>query len=250
MSEDKGLKNFLIIFNIVVVLSGLAVVGLGVWMIVDSTSFNDIVDSAILNGTTYALIGVGAFIVLVGFCGCCGAWKEVKFLLILYIIVVGIVFVVEVAAGILIALYQDELESYIQKTMNNTLQDDYGQSGTANEAITSAWDTVQLTFDCCGSSLYTDYETSAWYNTSSSEKWPESCCVHNGNTIADRTKCYTPTATDWYDYMNTDGCYSKIRDLITNNVMIVGGLLIGFSVIILSTLCGAICLCCSIRKDD
>ncbi|XP_070566647.1 tetraspanin-4-like [Ptychodera flava] len=250
MSEDKGLKQFLVVFNILVVLTGLALAGLGVWILVDSNSFTSIVDNAALNNSTYALIGVGAFIALVGFCGCCGAWKEVKFLLIIYIIIVGLIFLLEVAVGVVIALYQDELESYLQKTMNQTLQEDYGQSGTANQVITDAWDVVQQTFDCCGTLLYTDYQTSAWISGNVTNQWPDSCCVYQGGSVKDSTKCHNSADPDWYDYMNPDGCYIIIRDLLTKNIIITGAVICGFSVIILSSLVGAICLCCSIRKDD
>ena len=57
--------------------------GLGIWMIVDDNfdqtlSFAAVLaDSAALaQYASYVLIGVGGFIFIVGFLGCCGALKE------------------------------------------------------------------------------------------------------------------------------------------------------------------------------
>ena len=48
----------------------------------------DVIDqTSILKGSAYALIGAGAVIFVIGFCGCCGALKESKCML--YIVSIG-----------------------------------------------------------------------------------------------------------------------------------------------------------------
>lgn len=74
---------------------GAASVALGIWLRVDSTSvikFLKFVPSdqnmssagsnwSYVDVISIVLIVVGAFLIIVGFCGCCGAWKEILFLL-------------------------------------------------------------------------------------------------------------------------------------------------------------------------
>ena len=56
--------------------------GLGIWIAVDYASFTDILSANIaFYNATYIIIGVGAGIVVLSFCGLCGAWKENKCLL-------------------------------------------------------------------------------------------------------------------------------------------------------------------------
>ena len=70
-------------------LSGAALLGLGIWLMVDKNvlSYIDIVtwDSSdpYLDVVAYVLIGTGSFIFLVGFCGCCGALRESRGLIAL-----------------------------------------------------------------------------------------------------------------------------------------------------------------------
>ncbi|XP_002735925.1 tetraspanin-18-like [Saccoglossus kowalevskii] len=248
MSEDKGLKQFLMIFNGIVVLAGLALVGVGVWVVVDSSTLVGVLDNAAITNSAYGLIVVGAFIALVGFCGCCGAWKQIKCLLIIYLIVVGIMFLFLLAVAVVIAVYQAELETFLEIQMNTTLQESYG----VKDAFTETWDTLQLTFSCCGTSYYTDYETSEWYKTttSPSQKWPGTCCKYEGSSVKNEAKCYDENSQDWHDYMNTNGCYNTVSTLITDNITIVGAVLIGLCVIIICGLCAACCMYHSIGKND
>jgi hypothetical protein len=61
--------------------------GVGIWFKVDKNinSYFDVVDvdtqDPYFDYAVYVLIGFGAFVFLVGFCGCCGAIRESKCLL-------------------------------------------------------------------------------------------------------------------------------------------------------------------------
>lgn len=72
-------------------LAGAAVLGVGIWVKVDSASFFSLLDkipgateelNQVLN-VGYLLIAVGGVLLVLGFLGCCGAMKESKCMLLL-----------------------------------------------------------------------------------------------------------------------------------------------------------------------
>lgn len=80
-----SLQTVLIVVNILFFLAGLGLLGVGIWMRVDSTleRFNGAGTSledfrTALYTSAYILIAFGSFTVVVAFCGCCGAIKESK----------------------------------------------------------------------------------------------------------------------------------------------------------------------------
>lgn len=71
-------------------LAGAVILGVGIWVKVDSSSFFGILDgvdgipaevSSLLN-ISYLLIAAGAVLLVIGFLGCCGAIRESKCMLL------------------------------------------------------------------------------------------------------------------------------------------------------------------------
>lgn len=67
-------------------LSGVAILGVGIWFLVDPNlqDYIDVIhtsDEEYFRNAAYLLIAFGAFIFLVGFSGCCGAIRNSKCLL-------------------------------------------------------------------------------------------------------------------------------------------------------------------------
>lgn len=71
-------------------LAGAIILGVGIWVKVDNSSLLGIlekVDDAPaqlyhLNSVGYVLIAIGAFLLVIGFLGCCGAIKESRCMLL------------------------------------------------------------------------------------------------------------------------------------------------------------------------
>jgi len=141
-------KCLLFIFNLLVFLGGAGMVGLGVWALKGTESFQELVteDPGIRNGV-YAIIAAGALLFVIGFLGCCGAMKESKCMLTLFFIFIFLIFVVEIVGAVLAYTKKGEFEELIHESMKL-----YDESSTEPEvkATTEAWKTIQLTFDCCG----------------------------------------------------------------------------------------------------
>uniref|UniRef100_A0A1I8F4M2 Tetraspanin n=1 Tax=Macrostomum lignano TaxID=282301 RepID=A0A1I8F4M2_9PLAT len=109
-------KMILFIFNVAFFIFGIASLGLGIWVAVNKNDlfrFINLVDSQRSGdrgwlrsdwpGTVHPL--------LVGFCGCCGAMKESKCLLMIYAGLVGLVLVLEITAAIMAAVFQSHVRN-------------------------------------------------------------------------------------------------------------------------------------------
>uniref|UniRef100_A0A8C1PAZ0 Tetraspanin 34 n=1 Tax=Cyprinus carpio TaxID=7962 RepID=A0A8C1PAZ0_CYPCA len=92
------------------VLSHWTILGVGIWVEVDRVSLLGILENtedappelAQLANIGYVLIGVGAFLMLMGFLGCCRAVKGSKCMLVSFFSIMLIIFLVEVAAVIVL----------------------------------------------------------------------------------------------------------------------------------------------------
>ncbi|KAI2668059.1 CD9 antigen [Labeo rohita] len=64
-----------------------------------------------MTNISYALIGVGAFLMLMTFMGCCGAIHESKCMLLSFFVIVLIIFLMEEAVAIVLIAYQSLVEA-------------------------------------------------------------------------------------------------------------------------------------------
>ncbi|NXD15594.1 TSN18 protein, partial [Nothocercus nigrocapillus] len=76
-------KYLMFIFNVLVFAGGTCLSGVGVWVAVDPSGFQDIVATkAVLRAGAYLLLAVGIALALLGFLGCCGALRQSRPLLL------------------------------------------------------------------------------------------------------------------------------------------------------------------------
>ncbi|XP_072847704.2 tetraspanin-16 isoform X2 [Pogona vitticeps] len=148
MSCFSFLKLMMFIFNGVVFLSGLALLGIGIWVKVDSTSFVKIL----------------------------GAAAPHLVQLINFFVVTMILFVAEVAGAVVVLAFSSVADIFVEHMKNwakKTLEKDYGKQ----EDITAIWDTTMKELKCCGFHNYTDFNNSYFYQTYT--KYPSVCCKQN-----------------------------------------------------------------------
>jgi len=148
-------KCLLFVFNLLVFLGGAALVGLGIWALKGTESFDALIkeDPGIKNGV-YAIIAAGSLLFLIGFLGCCGAMKESKCMLTIFFVFVFLIFVMEIVGAVLAYTNQDEFEALILKSME--LYDETSENAEI-KVLTDTWDAVQDKFECCGYNGPTDW---------------------------------------------------------------------------------------------
>uniref|UniRef100_A0A8C3FCI3 Tetraspanin n=1 Tax=Chrysemys picta bellii TaxID=8478 RepID=A0A8C3FCI3_CHRPI len=160
------LKMMMFVFNGVIFLSGLAVLGIGIWVKVDGGSFVQILGAAApqlmqLINVGYLCIAVGTFLLLMGFLGCCGAMKESKCMLLLFFVIILILFIAEVAGAVVVLAFSSVVTASL------------GQTGVRPDP-----DPVpeHQGLKCCGFNNYKDFNSSYFYQTHS-QTYPTGCCL-------------------------------------------------------------------------
>ncbi|KAM3864745.1 tetraspanin 34a [Diretmus argenteus] len=222
------LKIMMFIFNGCIFLAGATIMGVGVWVKVDSGSLLGLLDTiedapaglAQLANVSYLLIGVGAVLLVMGFLGCCGAVKESRCMLLTFFIIVLIIFLAEVAAAVVVLVFDqvaDDLLKSLKDEVKTSIQKDYGQS----ESMTSLWNATMEEFKCCGFSDYTDFSNSTYYKDTEGT-YPTVCCNATITTTCNEYAAHSSAI---------DGCFDKLLQLIKDNALIIGGVALAIAAI-------------------
>ncbi|CAH1787084.1 unnamed protein product [Owenia fusiformis] len=235
------IKLLLFIFNVVFWLIGAAILGVGIWLKVDKNlveNINKLLPGPYLDIIAIVMIVLGALIFLIGFSGCCGACQESICLLAIYITLMVIIIIAEIAVGVFAYVHRNTLEKELGGALKGQVTNDY----EFDNGIGYAWNFLQTEFKCCGSAGPKDFENSKWRQSSGNATQginvPVTCCVpvsKAGNpqtTVAKNpTLCEAAAATAFAggapnkDYLYTDGCYDKLLEFIKKyGVYIIAGL--------------------------
>ncbi|XP_043106713.1 tetraspanin 34 [Puntigrus tetrazona] len=220
----KGfLKVMMFIFNGVIFLAGAAVLGVGIWVVVDRVSLLGILENiedappelAGLANIGYVLIGVGAFLTIMGFLGCCGAVKESKCMLLSFFSIVLIIFLVEVAAAIVLFVFQPLVQKALdeigQKVVEG-IEDNYGE----DDGYTSVWNSTMSELKCCGYNNYTDFMNSQFVMMN---VYPTMCCTNSSR----------PCNEDEAKREAVEGCLQALVSLIEDNAALLAGVALGIA---------------------
>ncbi|XP_046871472.1 tetraspanin-1-like isoform X2 [Hypomesus transpacificus] len=222
----KGfLKVMMFVFNFCIFAAGATILGVGVWVKVDSGSLlgvlNDIKDApselAQLANVGYLLIAIGAVLVVMGFLGCCGAIRESRCMLLMFFIIVLIIFIAEVAGAVIILVFQPVFQKLLDELSSKvigSIREDYGKE----EGLTALWNSTMTQLKCCGYRNYTDFDGSPFLS-STGNIYPETCCNSTSLTCNEGTAAMS----------EIDGCFEKLVDLIEHNAVVLGAVALGIA---------------------
>lgn len=229
-------KVMMILFNFFIFLAGGALLGVGIWVSVDGTSFVKVIGPISSQAMQFVNIGyfcivIGAILVIIGFLGCCGAQKESKCLLMLFFIIVLIIFIAEIAAAVVALVYSSFAESLLRAWVTPLLKNDYGRQ----KDVTGIWNTTMSELKCCGFTNYTDF-TDSYYFNEHGNTYPPFCC----NTTA--VVCNEVDASN----SKVQGCFQQLFDILTENAHIVGGIAAGICVLEIAAMAVSMYLYCKI----
>ncbi|CAD5112261.1 unnamed protein product [Dimorphilus gyrociliatus] len=250
-------KGILFTFNFLFWLSGLAIAAIAVWILVDPNMLNyidlsnEILDKDYAKYALYVMIGVGVFVLAVGFCGCCGALTESVWMLVTYATFLVIIFAAELAFGVLAMIFRGEIDDKIKDKGSELITKKYN----VDTAFTSLIHFAQVKLKCCGlKEGLADFPTG--------EEMPWSCCVFKTaiedkdnfqnaikfstyeDDMKDKDKCKNKED----DYIWKATCYEKLKTEVEDNIVILAGVGIGIAAIQIVGFIIACFLCCTLRR--
>jgi len=261
------MKFLMIGVNVIFWAVGGALLGIGIWLAVDPEAFDSMdasgMDDAMWAAVVYTMIGVGAGVFLIGFLGCCGAWKKKSIMLKLYIGLVSVVMIAEVVIIILTAIFWTSIDDTVKNDMRTDVQTKYiGPNDDDNDdGITQSWNKMQHKWKCCGSYNFTDYRNSTYAAEHPTEPVPWTCCVFksdsdydNRDSVLNEAQCYAEARNtveyprdDPYEFLNARGCYNELSSFFDQNAAIIIGVTCG---VIGLQILGIIFACCIMNDDD
>nr|XP_033772876.1 tetraspanin-1 [Geotrypetes seraphini] len=233
------IKVMMILFNLAIFLGGGTLLGVGIWVSVDSSSFLKIfgaLSSSAMQfvNVGYFLIAIGAILVVLGFLGCCGAQKESKCLLITFFSIILIIFIAEVAAAVVALVYTSMAETLLQTLVVPVLKEDYGNK----QDVTQIWNSTMGELKCCGFNNFSDFNNS-FYSKQNNGAYPKYCC---NTTVV--SSCTWSEAFE----SNVQGCFTQLIATLKQNAAVVGGVAAGICALELAAMVVSMYLYCHIDK--
>lgn len=238
----KVIKYFLFLFNLLFFILGAVILGFGVWILVDKTSFIAVLhsSSSSLKIGSYILIAVGGFTMIMGFLGCIGAVNEVRCLLGLYITFLVLILLAQIAAGVLIYLHRESLKNEMSDIIHELIVT-YNPNDSMNISAEATWDYIQNSFKCCGWYNYQNW-TANPIVANQTDYYPCSCVK---NETRDEGFCSSST-----ENIYADGCMKQVENWLQDNLGIILGVCVGVGVTELIGFILSICLCRNIHNED
>ncbi|KAL2806229.1 CD82 antigen isoform 2 [Daubentonia madagascariensis] len=229
----KVTKYFLFLFNLLFFILGAVILGFGVWILADRSSFISVLQtsSSSLNMGAYVFIGAGAVTMLMGFLGCIGAINEVRCLL---------------------GLLKQEMGSIVTKLIRN-------YNSSHEDSLQEAWDYVQAQVKCCGWVSFYNWTDNAELMNRTEVTYPCSCedkGEEEDGLLLRKGFCEAPSngtqsgnsPEDWPVYK--EGCMEKVQAWLQENLGIILGVCGAVAVIELLGMLLSICLCRHVHSED
>ena len=167
------------------------------------------------------LIITGTIVSFISLLGSLGAYKEIKYMLKTYFVILLALLAIILTIGSLCFVFRGELDDRLQKEMHASMRL-YGN----DSHVTEAWDSMQINFECCGVTLRGLRGFESWrresprFNgTSEGPFVPLSCCrSREEDQIKLACQGRQPRKEDTY----FDGCYDKMKAVIKGHTVAIG----------------------------
>ena len=151
---------------------------------------------------------------------------------------IALILLVEIGCTITILIFKDQVWEHLNDKLIDGLDNYDNPTNGSLTSMKEAWDSLQTEFKCCGVEEFTDWGEVDSFNKTGSV--PDSCCktveedCGNGQLINSNLHI-----------IYTNGCLTKVENVIKDNVMIVG--IIGAAVVVTQII--VICIACCLGKS-
>uniref|UniRef100_A0A4W5PT78 Tetraspanin n=1 Tax=Hucho hucho TaxID=62062 RepID=A0A4W5PT78_9TELE len=232
------IKYFIFGFNIIFWLLGVAFLGIGLWAWNEKGVLSNISSITDLGGfdPVWLFLVTGGVMFILGFAGCIGALRENTFLLKFFSVFLGIIFFLELTAGVLAFTFKDWIKDQLNFFINNNIRA-YRDDIDLQNLI----DFTQEYWDCCGAFGADDWNLNIYFNCTdtnpSREKCgvPFSCCTKDPAEDVINTQCgydvRAKTDAEQKTYIHVKGCVPQFEKWLQDNLTVVAGIFIGVALL-------------------
>ncbi|XP_038559098.1 leukocyte surface antigen CD53 [Micropterus salmoides] len=216
----KCLKYTMCAANFLCFMCGVAVLGFGVYMMVNFRLAALTPALANFNLSNMLLIS-GIVITCVSFLGFLGALKENRCLLLTFFLLLFFLMLIELTLACLLLVYEDKIGELMTKDLNNGLEKAKAKNSTR---VMSDWDLLQDNFKCCGVKNFTDW----------GQDVPSSCCSGPCGKMPK---------------YNEKGCLEMLKTFFEENFLTTGISVIVLCIVEVLGMCFAMTLFCHISRS-
>eukprot|EP00742_Colponemidia_sp_Colp-10_P000842 GILJ01000912.1.p1 GENE.GILJ01000912.1~~GILJ01000912.1.p1 ORF type:complete len:286 (-),score=55.03 GILJ01000912.1:140-964(-) len=237
------LRYILMGINVFVMISGIVLLGVGIWI----SKYRPVVE---MIGTS-AGVGVavaGAFIFFVSFCGFYGAKSLNRFMLTMYQIVLFVFSLVTLACGAVLIKFSNSVTSVIHDNCSTDVEmakynaAAKGAHAYLDECVHDSYtpSAIKTIYDC------PDYQTSEWYGNGYADF--DAFLENNFNCAGFCSANVHYTFRDRNEDVTTS-CAAKLADTINTTATQAGKAFVALGVILLVLLIFSCCLCMHPQRD-
>ncbi|XP_053309915.1 tetraspanin-10 [Spea bombifrons] len=170
------IKYFMFFFNFIFSVLGFAILGVGVWGIIDKQSLMSDKIGNLGTDPMLAFIILGLVVCVLAVSGCVGFLRENSCLLKLFSAGISALIIIQSVSAVVVLSFRDQIKDSVKSSMLvavSRYQDD--------SDLRFIMDEIQLGMECCGVQSYQDWSINQYFNCSSpgvlSCGVPYSCCI-------------------------------------------------------------------------
>ncbi|KAK3515735.1 hypothetical protein QTP70_030179 [Hemibagrus guttatus] len=211
-----ALMVIVVILNIFAAATGLALMALAIWVVVDPYKMYPICAAS---GKTdiFAAAWIAIFTGFAYFCiaifGIFAALKRKRSLMLTYLILMFIIYIFECASCITAVTNRDYLLGNSNQVKYQMLKY-YTDTSSQGKDITSTWNKVMADAQCCGTDSpldWVEYNSTFMQTSGGKNLWPINCCLSNvGTGVSDPNGCKLGLSTAMFN----KGCFSYIESTL------------------------------------
>ncbi|XP_046552694.1 tetraspanin-9-like [Haliotis rubra] len=219
----KLTKFFFVLVDILFLLMGFAMVGIGAWVQLNQADFLGVLVDSKYVSVPLVMIAAGTIVIIVSIIGLIGACMQQKCCLIMFVVCVLFVFIMELAVGIIAFLHRNEIESTLKEEL---------LEGMKNDLSLPSWDVIQNKLKCCGVNNASDWLIG------DKTTIPDSCCRFSGCGL------------QGIKIAHRDACFTKVKTEIKDNFYYLGAAGIGLGVCQIIAIISGISLLVMLWRND
>jgi len=252
----RCLRFLVLSLNLLVLLCGLGLAGLGVWLVAEEHFYLGTVDLFQLSLASLSLLGTGLAIIVFAALGCCGALTSSRCLLGTFSLLLVALAFAQLSIASLIYFKQIDYGVVIEQMTRQTVLEKYQANNTATVLY---WDHVQRGLHCCGADGPEDWAESKYGKGKGEAREigigmakeelpfsiPNSCCKEAGNRDCHaRILGKEARAGAFF----TAGCTQSLVKVLGDHLMYILAAGAGVLLIELLGVSLSLCLCCTLAR--